>query len=207
MMNGDIPETTSPTQIAVLGTLAEFHQEPLPYDLQALVSLVADINPDLLCLDMTLEQWQTQDFSRLPEEYSQALLPLAAQTDIVVVPIGGEQLMPRATAVGWRGWVITAARKLLSWIQSGAPGPDAINEGWRHDIGNIFYNLARQMAGEQVTHAYHTHIEQVSQAALEAARNNPGNRILVVTNIQYCHHIRPLLQQQMGIIETSYKNL
>jgi hypothetical protein len=63
------------------------------------------------------------------------------------------------------------------------------------------------MAGEQVTHAYHTHIEQVSQAALEAARNNPGNRILVVTNIQYCHHIRPLLQQQMGIIETSYKNL
>jgi hypothetical protein len=110
-------------------------------------------------------------------------------------------------ATGWRGAMITAVRKLLSWIQSGAPGPDAINQGWRHDVGNSLYTLTRRLAGDRVSHAYHNHIEQVSQAALAAARNNPGNRILVVTNIQYCHHIRPLLQQQPGIIETSYKNL
>jgi hypothetical protein len=207
MLNSDMNETTSTTQIAVLGTLAEFHQEPLPYDLEALVDLVGNINPDLLCLDITLEQWQKQDFTRLSKEYSQALLPLAAQTDIVVVPIGGEQIMPRATAAGWRGMVINIARKLLSWIQSGTPGPDAINEGWRHDVGNILYGLTRRLAGERVMHSYHDHIEQVSRAALDAARNNPGNRILVVTNIQYCHHIRPLFQQQPGIIETSYKSL
>lgn len=207
MMNGDIDETTTPTRIAVLGTLAEFHQEPLPYDLESLVNLVAGLNPDLLCLDITLEQWKEQNFNRLPEEYGRALLPLAAQTDIVVVPIGGEQVMPKATATGWRGTMITAVRKLLSWIQSGAPGPDAINQGWRHDVGNTLYTLTRRLAGDRVSHAYHNHIEQVSQAALAAARNNPGNRILVVTNIQYCHHIRPLLQQQQGIIETSYNDL
>jgi hypothetical protein len=207
MMNGDAKETTNPTLIAVLGTLAEFHQEPLPYDLQSLVDLVAGINPDLLCLDITLEQWQQQDFGRLPAEFSQALLPLAAQTDIVVVPIGGEQVMPIAAATGWRGVIIAAVRKLLSWIQSGAPGPDAINQGWRHDVANILYTLTRRLAGGKVPHAYHTHIEQVTQAALDAAQNNPGNRILVVTNIQYCHHIRPILQQQPGIIETSYKDL
>lgn len=207
MMNSGMNQTTSPTRIAVLGTLAEFHQEPLPYDLESLVNLVADINPDLLCLDITPEQWQEQDFNHLPAEYSQALLPLAAQTDIVVVPIGGEQVMPRAMAAGWRGVMITAVRKLLSWIHSGTTGPDAINQGWRHDVGNSLYSLARRLAGDRVSHAYHHHIEQVSQAALAAARNNPGNRILVVTNIQYCHHIRPLLQQQPGIIETSYKEL
>ncbi|MBK8903511.1 MAG: hypothetical protein IPM53_20170 [Anaerolineaceae bacterium] len=196
----------NPTQIAVLGTLAEFHRDPLPYDLTALVDLVAAINPDLLCLDISLEQWQQQDFSSLPVEYSEALLPLADQTDIVVVPIGGSAMMPQATAVGWRGVLIGWVRQLLAWIQATAPSPDAINQGWRHELGNVLYGLARTLAGSAVNHAYHAHIEQLSQAAQRAAENNPGSRILVVTNIQYCHHIRPQLQQA-GLTETTYKDL
>lgn len=207
MTNGDTDTAENLTRIAVLGTLTEFHADPLPYDLNALVDLVADINPDLLCLDMTLAQWQQQDFSRLPSEYREALLPLAAQTDMVVVPIGGEQAMPRATAVGWQDILIGGARKLLGWIQASAPGPDAINQGWRHELGNLLYSLTRYLAGEAANHAYHTHIEQLTQAALRAAADNPGNRILVVANIQYCHHIRPRLQQQPDIIETAYTNL
>ena len=206
-MSGDTHKAESPTRIAVLGTLTEFHADPLPYDLNALVKLVVGINPDLLCLDMTLAQWQQQDFSRLPSEYREALLPLAAQTDMVVVPIGGEQAMPRAIAIGWRGILINGTRKLLGWIQSGVPGPDAINQGWRHELGNLLYSLARYLAGEAANQAYHTHIEQLTQAALRASAHNPGNRILVVTNIQYCHHIRPRLRQQPAIHETAYTNL
>ena len=202
----DKNEAENLTQIAVLGTLAEFHRDPLPYDLTALVDLVAEINPDLLCLDISLEQWQQQDFSNLPTEYSEALLPLADQTDIVVVPIGGAQMMPQATAVGWRGVLIGWVRKLLAWVQATAPGPDAINQGWRHELGNVLYGLARRLAGSAINHAYHAHIEQLSLAALRVAENNPGSRILVVTNIQYCHHVRPQLQQA-GLTQTTYKNL
>jgi hypothetical protein len=207
MTNGDTPPAESTTRIAVLGTLTEFHADPLPYDLQALVDLVANINPDLLCLDMTLAQWQQQDFGRLPAEYREALLPLAAQTDIVVVPIGGEQMMPRATAVGWRSSLIRIVRKVLGWMQASAPGPNAINQGWRHELANVLYALARYLAGQEAHDAYHAHVEQLAQAALQAGTNNPGNRILVVTNIQYCHHIRPRLRQQSGIQETTYMNL
>lgn len=207
MRSGDTHEPENLTRIAVLGTLAEFHVDPLPYDLAALVDLVAGINPDLLCLDMTLAQWQQQDFSQLPMEYSEALLPLAAQTDMVVAPIGGAEMMPRATAVGWRGAAIGWTRRLLGWVQAGASGPDAINQGWRHDWGNILYTLTRRLAGDTAVHAYHAHIEQLAQAALQVAERNPGSRILVVSNIQYCHHIRPRLQQQPGLIETSYAEL
>lgn len=203
----DKNETENPTQIAVLGTLAEFHRDPLPYDLTALVDLVAEIHPDLLCLDISLEQWQQQDFSGLPAEYSEALLPLADQTDIVIVPIGGLEMMPQATAVGWRGVLIGWTRNWLARMQASAPGPDVINQGWRHHLGNWLYSLGRFLAGQEVNHAYHAHIEQVSQAALRVAENNPGSRILVVTNIQYCHHIRPHLRQQAGLTETTYKDL
>ena len=206
MKRVDNIDAQNPTQIAVLGTLAEFHQDPLPYDLAALVNLVAKINPDLLCLDISLAQWQRQDFSGLPAEYSEALLPLAEQTDIVVVPIGGHETMPRATAVGWRGLLIGWARKLLGRMQASAPGPDALNQGWRHHWGNLLYSLVRALAGSTVQAAYQTHIKQVSQAALQAAHNNPGSRILVVTNIQYCHHIRPHLRQA-DVTETTYTDL
>lgn len=203
----DKNDAENPTRIAVLGTLAEFHRDPLPYDLTALVDLVAEIHPDLLCLDISLEQWQQQDFSNLPAEYSEALLPLADQTDIVVVPISGPEMMPQATAVGWRGVLIGWARRLLAGMQASAPGPDAINQGWRHELGNVLYGLARKLAGSAVNHAYYAHIEQVSQAARRVAENNPGSRILVVTNIQYCHHVRPRLREQLGIQVKTYYEL
>ena len=207
MTNGDTLRAENPTRIAVLGTLTEFHADPLPYDLQALVDLVAGINPDLLCLDMTLAQWQQKEFDSLPAEYREALLPLAAQTDMVIVPIGGELEMPRATAVGWRNHLIGHIRTLLGWVQTNAPTPDAINQGWRHELANVLYGLSRHLAGSAAREAYHIHIEELTQATRQVAMNNPGNRILVVTNIQYCHHIRPQLRQQPAIHETTYMNL
>jgi hypothetical protein len=207
MDDGDTKETIGPSHVAVLGTLAEFHQDPLPYDLAALVDLVAEINPDLLCLDISMEQWQTQDFGSLTPEYGQALLPLAAQTDIVVVPIGGDEAMLRATADGWRGALIRLIRRLLAGIQSGAPGPDAINQGWRHEVGNVLYWLARRLAGRQVVHAYHERIAQLTKAVQRVVEENPGNRILVVTNIQFCHHIRPRLRQQANTVVKAVDDL
>jgi hypothetical protein len=207
MTTDNAQKANTQTRIAVLGTLAEFHEAPIPTDLASLVALVAEMNPDLLCLDISMEQWQQQTFHSLPPEYRDALLPLAAQTDIVVVPIGGEQVMPKAAAVGWRGALIGWLRQAINWLQAGVSGPDALNQGWRHDVGNLLYSLTRRLAGKGSRHTYHAHIEQVSQAALQAAANNPGSRIQVVTNIQYCHHIRPLLRQQPDVVETDYTNL
>ncbi len=196
-----------PTSVAVLGTLTEFHKEPIPYDLAALVKLVQAIHPDLLCLDMTLAQWQSQAFAGLPAEYVEALLPLAAQTDIVVAPIGGDQPMPRIEAGGWRGALIRRLRAWLAWLERTAPSPAAINEGWRHELGNALYGLARRLAGRHVEHAYHERTARLTDAVVRVAGDNPGSRILVVTNIQYCHHIRPGLGQHPNLTVTTYAEL
>ena len=56
-MTTSVNVSVPPTPVAVLGTLAEFHREPIPYDLAALVRLAVTLRPDLLGLDMTTEQW------------------------------------------------------------------------------------------------------------------------------------------------------
>jgi hypothetical protein len=200
-------EAALSTRIAVLGTLAEFHREPIPYDLAALVQLVSDLHPDLLCLDMTPEQWQQQDFGDLPPEYREALLPLAYQTDIVVAPIAGEHSPTEPTATGWRGRLITLLRRELAYIQRTAPGPVAINRGWRHDLANLLYHLIAWLAGGKAESEWQDHRHHLTEQILRLARRDPGRRILVVVNIRHCHHIRPALKKYAGVEVVSYADL
>jgi hypothetical protein len=193
------------THIAVLGTLAEFHAEPIPYNLQALLSLVSNINPDLLCLDIPPESWQQGDFTVLPPEYRDALIPLAQASDMVVVPIGRKDAYRRQLPSGWRG---ALSDRLLAWLaelQRRAPGPDAINQGWRHEAANGLYHLLHLLEGSSLLQAQH--IEHLTREVIRAAHRDPGCRILVVANVQYCHHIRPRLRKEQDIEVVSYTEL
>ncbi len=204
-MNNEPPITR--TIVAVLGTLTEFHHEPLPYNLKALVNRVTDLQPDLLCLDITPDQWQRRDFAALPREYREALLPLAQQTDIVVAPIGETQPLAEPQAPGWRGRTIALLRQGLIGLQHTSSDPAALNQGWRHHVANELYDSIARLAGQNVRHTWHAHTAHLTQRVLETARHDPGCRILVVVNVRYCHHLRPALQQYPEIDVVPYSHL
>ena len=197
----------SATHVAVLGTLAEFHKEPIPYDLNALLRLVSRLHPDLLCLDMTSEQWLERDFGGLPPEYREALLPLAHQTDIVVAPIAGEHPPEEPTAPGWRGKVITILRHWLASLQRTAPGPDAVNQGLRHLVADLLYSLSAWLAGPRTSQKLRDHTRRLTRAVLELAHRDPEARILVVVNVRHCHIIRAALRKYPEIQVVKYSEL
>ena len=197
--------TTTP--VAVLGTLAEFHEEPIPFDLNAFVRLVARLRPDLLCLDMTPEQWRQRDFGGLPPEYREALLPLAYQTDIVIAPIAGEHPPEEPTAPGRRGKTIAILRRWLATLQRSAQGPDAINQGLRHHVADLLYSLSAWLAGPATRQKLKDHTDRLTRAVLELARRDPGARILVVVNVRHCHIIRAALRKYPEIQVVKYLDL
>src|SRR6266511_6391587 len=80
---------TNKTRVAVLGTLAELHREPIRYNLACLTDLVEELNPDLLFAELQRDVWEAGDVSDAPIEYREALIPLAARTNIVIVPVQG----------------------------------------------------------------------------------------------------------------------
>lgn len=198
-------QTPTKTRVAVLGTLAEFHREPIPYDLAALVRLVRDLQPDLLCLDMTPEQWLHRRFAELPPEYQEALLPLAHQTDMVVVPIAGDCPPDVPIAPGWRGQIISVLRGWLATLHRRAPGPAAINRGWRHFLADAFYSVIGRLAN--LHRDWKAHTDYLTQQVLEVARRDPGCRVLVAVNVRYCHHIRHALKRYSEIQVVSYNEL
>jgi hypothetical protein len=196
-----------PTRVAVLGTLAEFHREPIPYDLKALVDLVSQLKPDFLCLEMTPAQWQQQDFGDLPPEFAEALLPLAYQTDMVVVPISETDPPREPTATGWRGRLIGWCRRALALIVRSAPNAAAMNQGWRHDWANTLYRAIAWLADGQVEQQWHAHHHHMAEQVRHLARRDSGRRILVVVNVRYCHHLRPALASQPQLEAVPFSEL
>ncbi len=195
------------TRVAVVGTLAEFHREPIPYNLGALVQLVSELRPDLLCLDLTPEKWQRGDFDGLPPEYREALLPLSHQTDIVVVPIAGQHPPAEPSGEGWRGRAIAVLRRWLAYLQRTAPNPAAVVEGPRHHLADLLYEAMAWLAGAETYRAWKAHTDYLSRQVLEVARRDPGRRILVAVNLRHCHHIRPALARHPGIRVVPYSRL
>lgn len=195
------------TRIAVLGTLAEFHNEAIPFDMSGLLALVASINPDLLCLDITPEQWRERDFAKLPSEYKEVLLPLASQTDIVVAPIGSKMSPPNKVLDGWRIVVINWLRGWIESIARQAPGPTATSLGWRHDLINYLYDAIRWLSGSDVKREARVHTDGMTREVLALSRRDPGTRVLVVVNVQFCHLIRERLRRYKELRITTYSDL
>jgi len=92
-------------------------------------------------------------------------------------------------------------------IQRTAPGPDAVNQGWRHHLANYFYDAVRWLAAGDAETSARIHTEQLTEAVLQVARRDPGTRILVVVNVQYCHVIRIRLRNYEDIEVTNYTDL
>lgn len=195
------------TRVAVLGTLAEFHEEAIPFDMSGLLELVAAINPDLLCLDITPQQWRGRDFDKLPSNYRDALLPLARQTDIVVVPVGGEIERPVETMGGWRLRAVHCLRGWIRAIQRKAPGPEALNHGWRHDLVNTLYFVTRRLTHSDRGGGTGTHAINLTEQILAVSQRDPSARLLVVVNVQYCHLIRQLLRKHHEVAVTGFSEL
>jgi len=203
---GPEPHAAPQTPVAVIGTLAEFHREPIPYDLGALVRLVDDLRPDLLCLDLTLDQWRRRDFGGLPPEYRDALIPLAHQTDIVVVPIAGSHPPAEPTASGWRGKAIAVLRRWLASLQRTSP-PAAVIEGARHHLADLLYTIMGWLAGRETFHAWHAYTDYLAGQVLDVVRRDPGRRVLVAVNLRHCHHIRPALKRHPEVRVVPYSEL
>jgi len=198
--------------VAVVGTLAEFRPDPTPYDLAALVRFVRNIGPVLLCLDMTLEQWERREFGGLPAEYRDALLPLAEQSDIVVVPIGEDGSEGTAAVdamqppVGIRRWLLARLQAAVGSLQPDVDSPVAVDQGARHWTAESVYHVIDWLHAGVGRHAA-AHRQALAARIVDVARRDPGRRVLVVVNARYCHLLRSELRRHPEVELVRYSQL
>lgn len=203
-------KTLSRTRLAILGTLSDLHCEPLPYDIAALRHLVVEVAPDLLCAEVTAGTWETGDLTSAEVEVREALAPVVAVTDTVLVPVlpTEEQFMDFAPRSGWRLSLARTFEHLLRWGQRRAGTPEGVNGFLFGAFCHTLCWLIERLWTEEARAAWEEQNRTIADNIAQAVRRDPGRRVLVAVHCQRLHQLRPLLRSYGNELEiVRYRNL
>lgn len=202
--------STPLTRLALLGTISDLHRQPLPYDLACLRKIVTEQAPDLLCAEVTTDAWEQGHLAAAELEVREALAPVAAFTDIVLVPIAPseKQYAEFAAKAGWRWRAAQSGIRILRWGQRKAATPEAIHgflfEAFCHTLCAL---TEATWTPEQRGNWDHQNRRMVENI-LDVVRRDPGRRVLVVVQCQRLHRLAPLLKRHAAELEVvAYQQL
>ena len=177
------------TRLAILGTLADLHRQPLTYNLSCLRNLVANLEPDLLCAEVTPGAWEGGDLTAAAIDVREALTPVVASTDIVLVPVipTPEQFGDFIPSSGWRRSLAQALDRLLLWGQRKADRPEVINGPWFGIFCHTLCWLIERTWTAKDRQAWIAQNRIIAENILQAVQRDPGRRVLVAVQCQRLH--------------------
>ena len=202
--------TTSRTRLAILGTLSDLHRQPIAYDLVCLRTLVADLAPDLVCAEITKEAWEGGNLSTAALEVREALAPVVAATDIVLVPVvpTSKQFTDFAPAAGWQRRLVQAFDRLLRWGQRKADRPEAVNGLMFGLFCHTLCALTEMVWTAEDRAAWEAQNQTMAENILQVVQRDPGRRVLVAVQCQRLHRLIPLLRAHANMLEiVNYQEL
>lgn len=191
------------SRVGILGTLSEFHLQPIDYDLECLRRLIVDLAPDLLCAEITRQDWERGDLSGAALEVREALAPVVALTDTVLVPVAAsperfEDLVPPE---GWRRRAAEVFDRALRQAQRAANHPKAINSALFESICHTVCVLTEMAWTPRERALWNAQNEAMAENICQALRNDPGRRVLVAVQCQRVHRLERLLKRHQDLLE------
>jgi len=194
---------TPVSRLALLGTMSELHLEPVAYDLARLSSIVASVAPDLLCAEITRSAWEGGELSQAAVEVREALAPVVAATDVVLVPVAPsrQRFADFAPEAGWRSQMVLTFDSLLRWGQRQAGTPQAINGRLFGAFCHTVCMLTEWSWSAPERDAWNEQNEIIAANILRAVRHDPGRRVLVAVQCQRIHKVEPLLKHRDDLLE------
>lgn len=202
--------SSSQTRLAILGTMSDLHSQPIAYDLVCLRKVVADLAPDLLCAEITLDDWERGEISRASVEVREALAPVIASTDIVLIPIAPspEQYGDFTPDSGWRRRLVRTFDRLLRWGQIQADDVRTVNGPWFGAFCHAVCRLTEIFWNAEDRAKWERQNEELAGNIMRAVQRDSGRRVLVAVHCQRLRRLIPLLRAHDDLFRiVAYRNL
>ncbi len=196
------------TRIALLGTLADLHRQPIQYDLAEVARITNELLPDLLGIEVERAEFERDDLSRAPVEVREALVPLARRSDIVLVPIGApspDEL--RAPNASLRAALTRVLDALLAWLQKTANDARRVNSTFVGHTCGLICHLEEYTSGARGRQAWLTTNERMLGNIKAMVERDPGTRILVAVQCRRNHWLGPRLRRLRDVELVNYWEL
>jgi hypothetical protein len=197
------------TRLALLSTLSDMHTQPIQYDLAALTAIVDQVAPDLLCVELPQNDWERGNLAQSPVEVGRSLLPLAELSDVVVVPVAPDarQFDDFAPITGWRGELARRLSGALRKAQRAANNAEAIHAILFQSVCHTICLLNEISWDAKARQAWDEQNQGTLDNILQAARRDPGRRMLVAVQCQRVHWLGPRLKRVPDIELVDYREL
>lgn len=194
---------SSQARLAILGTMSDLHRQPIAYDLDCLRKIVADTAPDLLCAEITMESWEREDLSKASLEVREALAPIIASTEIVLIPIAPtpERYTDFTPGSGWRRRLVQTFDRLLRWGQVQADNVQAVNGPWFGAFCHTVCWLTEILWTPKDRAAWEKQNLELVENIVRAVQRDSGRRMLVAVQCQRLHRLIPLLRAHDEVID------
>jgi len=190
--------------------MSDLHRQPISYDLNCLQKIVADVSPDLLCAEITREDWEQEDLSRAAVEVRGALAPIIASTDIVLIPVAPtlERYADFTPDSGWRRSLVQAFDQLLRWGQIQADDARTVNGPSFGAFCHTVCWLTESLWNAKDRVAWERQNEELVENIVRAVQRDSGRRVLVTVQCQRLHQLIPLLHAHDDLFKiVDYQNL
>lgn len=198
------------TRLAILGTMSDLHRQPISYDLNSLQKILADVSPDLLCAEITAADWEQDDISKAAVEVREALVPVIASTDIVLIPVAPSprQYTDFAPDSGWRRRLVRSFDRLLRWGQIQADNARTVNGPWFGAFCHTVCWLTESLWSASDRAAWERQNQALAENIVRAVQRDSGRRVLVAVQCQRLHRLIPLLHAHNDLFRiVPYQNL
>lgn len=190
--------------------MSDLHSRPIAYDLDCLRKIVADLAPDLLCAEITMEAWEREDFSRASLEVRDALAPIIASTDIVLIPVAPtpEQYADFTPDSGWSRRIVRAFDRLLHWGLVQAGDVKTVNGMWFGAFCHSICWLTELFWTAKDRAAWERQNKELSENIARAVQRDSGRRVLVAVQCQRLHRLILLLDAHKDLFRiVAYQKL
>ncbi len=201
---------SSQSRLAILGTMSDLHRQPISYDLECLEKIIADVSPDLLCAEITMEDWEREDLSKAALQVCEALAPVIASTDIVLIPVAPtrEEYADFTPDSGWRQRLVQKFDRLLRWGQIQADNVQTVNGPWFGAFCHTVCWLTEMFWTGKDRAKWERQNQELVENIIRAVQRDRGRRVLVTVQCQRLHRLIPLLRAHGDLFKiVGYQNL
>jgi hypothetical protein len=203
----------SPTEVVVLCTLHQFHEEVPGYSYADLKTAIERLQPDVLAVELTPSDLTARAAQKIKREYQNAVYPVLAQNKWEAVAMEPEGALSKKLIAAIREAEGSLEREspqkaetaqlysdtLFSYLRSRWHSAEDVNSVWTDDLFAVKHAFQEKLYGAKEVEGWEGWNQHFLERIMEAVKANRGKRIVVTVGAEHGYWLREHLRKEQGV--------
>jgi hypothetical protein len=205
--------TPPATQVVVLCALHQLHEETSYYTYADLSTAIERLHPDVLAVELTPADLKAKTEQKNKREYQNSVYPLLQRHNWTTVALEPED-PPRSELIGLLRGAEESLQKaspqkdeafqsyvedLFKYLLSEWHSPADVNSAWTDRLFAVKHKFQDSLYGAKEEQGWEGWNQYFLDQIVDAAKQNPGKRIVVIVGAEHGYWLRAHLREQTGV--------